>query len=52
MKPTKYSTAWEAYAKTVQYENLMQTLIGHRIAAVYAENIIRIAFDAGWNAKG
>ena len=47
---TTYYTAWNDWRKTEQFARLLESTTKHPGDVVYAENRLRQAFDAGWNA--
>lgn len=48
---TPYSRAWKAFRKTSEYSTLLALSTGDNEEERFAENRLRTAFDAGWNAK-
>lgn len=47
---TNYSKAWEAFKATKEYHRAMTSMFEKGIINPYSQNILRIAFEAGWNA--
>lgn len=49
---TNYSKAWHDFKKTKEYKSLSAALKKQGFKQPYRDNVIRIAFSAGWNATG
>lgn len=49
---TNYAQAWQEFKKSDQYKELRSALAAKRIDAPYSDNILQLAFNAGWNATG
>lgn len=47
---TKYSIAWKAYKESEDFKRSLCYLLDHGFQRPYADNILRHAFDAGFNA--
>lgn len=48
---TPYAQAWKNYRQTADYLKSEAALINKGINQPYADNILRSAFDAGYNSK-
>lgn len=51
MKKTHYSKAWCNYIKSTDYSNSVKELISKGLIQPYIDNILKGAFDAGYNSK-
>jgi hypothetical protein len=48
---TSYSKAWDEYLESDDYVKSWKVLSAKGIKQPYLDNILRGAFDAGWNAR-
>lgn len=48
---TDYSKAWENYKMSNSYDKSVEQMIKHGMKQPYVDNILRLSFDAGWNAR-
>lgn len=48
---TTYSYAWSVYIKTPGYQTTVKLMKNKGFEQPYIDNILREAFDAGWNLK-
>ena len=46
-----HSIAWNNYKSTLDYKTSIAMLKNKGILQPYADNMLRYAFDAAWNAK-
>ncbi len=51
MNKTPYQIAWEKYTASSDYERAEKTLNNNKVVKPYSTNILRRAFDAGWNSS-
>lgn len=48
---TPYSAAWKWYTRSADYKNSVEILLSKGLVQPYIDNILRSAFDAGYNSK-
>jgi uncharacterized protein YutE (UPF0331/DUF86 family) len=48
---TDYAKAWKEFIESDDYINCIKKLSQKGVLNPYASNILRTAFDAGWNSK-
>jgi hypothetical protein len=48
---TNYWHSWQAFRRTEEYKRVYEVLKSKGIKQRYANNILRVAFDAGWGDK-
>jgi hypothetical protein len=52
MIETNYSRAWLQFRKSEEFKRTADAMEKKGIKQRYASNILRTAFEAGWNASG
>jgi hypothetical protein len=48
---TEYAKAWKAFTENDEYARCIRNLYQKGVINPYSTNILRTAFDAGWNSK-
>ena len=48
---TPYSKEWDAFKKTIDYKKCVAAMKKSAMRQPYIDNILRLAFDAGWNSE-
>jgi uncharacterized protein YutE (UPF0331/DUF86 family) len=48
---TEYAKAWKEFTESDDYARCIKNLYQKGVINPYAANILRTAFDAGWNNK-
>lgn len=51
-RKTNYSMAWGKFSTTSEYGRLYRALLERGMHQPFIDNVLRGAFEAGWNATG
>ena len=51
MAITNYYKAWHEFKKTKEYKGASESMKAKGVKQPYRDNILRVAFDAGWKDK-
>lgn len=49
---TNYAKAWNAFIDSSEYRASVDAMVAAGMKQPYVDNILRSAFEAGWNATG
>lgn len=49
---TNYAQAWNEFIESQEHTRCVNEMMKHGMKQPYIDNILRIAFDDGWNASG